>query len=246
MCDGNAVDASLTPASRALLERIAALQNLSPDQGPDQLRQVITASQSLGMNAPSSSGQPDATAAIPAAPQDQAATMEQFERIEVPLVCDSEFFGLLQSDVNELDALQAKQEKAMVAEIMALRQDVSHLTKPSRLSKSDLARWRAIFELYLDAQVFFSTNEQDHGSRSSQTASRQFQWFQQEIAKRNLVKSFKIAESREALVRFLRLNDVLLKNLQFQEINQVAIYKILKSGCYSSFYCELFVGKVTI
>ncbi|KAF6813141.1 RING-14 protein [Colletotrichum plurivorum] len=228
MCNGTAVDASLTPSSRALLQRIARLQHLNPDESPDQLQEVITASQSLRINDSSSSEPLDAAAATTAAPQEQVVTTEQIERIEVPLVCDSEFFSLLQNDVKKLDALQAKEEKAMVAEIIALRQDVSHLTKPSRLSKSDLARWRAIFELYLDAQVFFSTNEQDHGSRSSQTASRQFQWFKEEITKRNLAKSFKIAESREALIRFLRLNDVLLKNLHFQEINQVAIYKILK------------------
>ncbi|CCF38529.1 hypothetical protein CH063_09592 [Colletotrichum higginsianum] len=230
MRDGNAVDASLAPASRSLIERIAALQSQDPDEAilaplkePGSSPVLISSAESLA-NAEielsdTQSGDED---------HGHAAPVEYFERIEVPLVFDSEFFGILQSDVNNLDALQAKEEKAMVTEIVALRQEVSHLTKPSRLSKSDLARWRAIFELYLDAQVFFSTNEQDHGSRSSQTAAKQLQWFQEEITKRNLVKSFKIAESREALVRFLRLNAVLLKNLQFQEINQVAIYKILK------------------
>ncbi|KAK6213016.1 ring-14 protein [Colletotrichum tabaci] len=230
MRDGNAVDASLAPASRSLIERIAALQSQDPDESiltplkePGSTPVLISSAESLA-NAEielsdTQSGDED---------HGHAAPVEYFERIEVPLVFDSEFFGILQSDVNNLDALQAKEEMAMVTEIVALRQEVSHLTKPSRLSKSDLARWRAIFELYLDAQVFFSTNEQDHGSRSSQTAAKQLQWFQEEITKRNLVKSFKIAESREALVRFLRLNAVLLKNLQFQEINQVAIYKILK------------------
>lgn len=234
MRDGNAVDASLAPASRALIERIAALQSPNPDQ------LVSAASLNEKTSSPISSAESLAAAEIELSDtqhpdQDQYQGRGQvvpevhYERIEVPLVFDSEFFDILQSDVNNLDALQAKEERAMVAEIVALRQDVSHLTKPSRLSKSDLARWRAIFELYLDAQVFFSTHEQDHGSRNSQTAAKQLQWFQEEITKRNLVKSFKIAESREALVRFLRLNAVLLKNLQFQEINQVAIYKILKS-----------------
>ncbi|TKW59892.1 putative transcriptional regulator [Colletotrichum tanaceti] len=230
MRDGNAVDASLAPASRSLIERIAALQShdpgeaiLAPLKEPGSTPVIISSAESLA-NAEielSDTKNGDEN-------HGHAAPVEHYERIEVPLVFDSEFFGILQSDVNNLDALQTKEEKAMVTEIVALRQEVSHLTKPTRLSKSDLARWRTIFELYLDAQVFFSTNEQDHGSRSSQTAAKQLQWFQEEITKRNLVKSFKIAESREALVRFLRLNAVLLKNLQFQEINQVAIYKILK------------------
>ncbi|GKT39923.1 uncharacterized protein ColSpa_00104 [Colletotrichum spaethianum] len=234
MRDGNAVDASLTPASRVLIERIAALQSHDPGQSNPAASTPME--ESASTLSPISSAESLANAEIElldtqSGEQDhgRAAAAEHYERIEVPLVFDSEFFDILQSDVNNLDALQAKEEKAMVTEIVALRQEVSHLTKPSRLSKSDLARWRAIFELYLDAQVFFSTNEQDHGSRSSQTAAKQLQWFQEEITKRNLVKSFKIAESHEALVRFLRLNAVLLKNLQFQEINQVAIYKILKN-----------------
>ncbi|OLN87635.1 putative RING finger protein C6B12.07c [Colletotrichum chlorophyti] len=227
MCDGNAVDASLTPASRALLGRIAALSS-SGQERPD-----ITALSDMVARTPSLKSSAESLAAAevePHATEDHSSTLPVgvCERLEVPLVFDGEFFDILQSDVNNLDALQAAEEKAMVTEIVALRRDVSHLTKPSRLSKSDLERWRAIFELYLDAQVFFSTHEQDHGSRDSRTAAKQLQWFQDEITKRNLVKAFKIPESREALVRFLRLNAVLLKNLQFQEINQVAIYKILK------------------
>ncbi|KAK1844085.1 ring-14 protein [Colletotrichum chrysophilum] len=233
MCDGNAVDASLTPSSRALLQRIAALQ--SPiSEGDFDMDQLQSSGSQSPEEASSESliSESDVTIAAVEARlstiKDQPAPFEKYERIEVPLVFDSEFFDILQSDVNNLDALQAREEKAMVTEIIALRQDVSHLTKPSRLSKSDLARWRAIFELYLDAQVFFSTNEQDHGARDSQTAAKQLQWFQAEITKRNLAKAFKIPESREALVRFMSLNAVLLKNLQFQEINQIAIYKILK------------------
>ncbi|KXH49138.1 hypothetical protein CSAL01_06095 [Colletotrichum salicis] len=231
MRDGNAIDASLTPASRSLIERIAALQSHDPGQPIP----AAAHEEAVPAKSPVSSAESLANAEIELSDtqsclqvQGHSLPTEHFERIEVPLVFDSEFFDILQSDVNNLDALQAKEEKAMVTEIVALRQEISHLTKPSRLSKSDLARWRAIFELYLDARVFFSTNEQDHGSRTSQTAAKQLQWFQEEITKRNLVKSFKIAESREALVRFLSLNAVLLKNLQFQEINQVAIYKILK------------------
>ncbi|KAK1984278.1 SPX domain-containing protein [Colletotrichum cereale] len=233
MRDGNAVDASLTPASRVLIERIAAFQ--SHDPGQPITAAATPTGDTDSTTSPISSAESLANAEVELSDTQSgdrdhghAALAEHYERIEVPLVFDSEFFDILQSDVNNLDALQAKEERAMVTEIVALRQEVSHLTKPSRLSKSDLARWRAIFELYLDAQVFFSTNEQDHGSRSSQTAAKQLQWFQEEITNRNLVRSFKIAESREALVRFLRLNAVLLKNLQFQEINQVAIYKILK------------------
>lgn len=142
---------------------------------------------------------------------------------------DGQFFTLLQSDVNNIDAIQAKEQRYMSQEIVELGNEISLVTKPSRFTKSDLTRWRYIFELYLDAEVFFATHEQDHGSRSSQTALKQLQWFQAEVEKRHLAKSFKLHESQRAFTRFIRLNASLLKNLQFQELNQLAVLKILKS-----------------
>ncbi|KAM0551937.1 hypothetical protein ACHAPJ_008045 [Fusarium lateritium] len=151
-----------------------------------------------------------------------------YEIIEVPLVFDAEFFDMLQSDVNNLDALQTKEEKTMTSEIVALGKEVEQVVKPKRFSKTDLARWRQIFELYLDAEIFFATHEQDHGERTSQVAQRQLQWFQDQVVKQNLVKDFKLPESKAAFTRFISLNASLLKNMQFQELNKTAVTKILK------------------
>lgn len=158
-----------------------------------------------------------------------AATEGTYEIIEVPLTFDAEFFEMLQSDVNNLDALQMEEEKTMTSEIVALGKEVEQVVKPKRFSKTDLARWRQIFELYLDAEIFFATHEQDHGERSSQVALRQLQWFQDQVAKQNLVKDFKLPESTAAFNRFINLNASLLKNMQFQELNKTAVAKILKS-----------------
>ncbi|KAL9945416.1 hypothetical protein ACHAO5_004891 [Verticillium nonalfalfae] len=205
---------------KKVLKRVAGeLNDLGLD--PETLRQLLDPqSDSPLVIEYGLKGEAISTSASPANPL--------CKQLEVPLVFDGKFFDMLQSDVNGLDALQASEEVAMTKEIVALGQDVSQLTKPSRLSKSDLARWRTIFELYLEAQVFFSVYEQDHGTRDSHSASRQLQWFQGEVTKRNLARQFKMSESREALVRFLRLNALLLKNIQFQEINRTAIHKILK------------------
>ncbi|KAF4976096.1 hypothetical protein FZEAL_7206 [Fusarium zealandicum] len=151
-----------------------------------------------------------------------------YEIIELPLVFDGEFFDMLQSDVTHLDALQAEEEKNLTSEIVALGKEVEAVAKPKRFSKTDLARWRQIFELYLDAEVFFATHEQDHGARSSQVAVRQLQWFQDQVEKQKLAKDFKLPESRAAFTRFISLNASLLKNLQFQELNKTAVAKILK------------------
>jgi E3 ubiquitin-protein ligase BAH len=89
--------------------------------------------------------------------------------------------------------------------------------------------WRELFDLYLQAAVFFSTKEASSGSRSPASAARQLEWFQSEVNKRGLVAAFKLPASRQALDRFVKINISLLLNLKFQEINQVAIVKILKS-----------------
>lgn len=152
-----------------------------------------------------------------------------YEIIEVPLVFDAEFFDMLQSDVENLDALQTEEEKNMTSEIVALGKEVEQVAKPRRFSKTDLARWRQIFELYLDAEIFFATHEQDHGSRTSQVALKQLQWFKNQVEKEGIAKGFKLAESQAAYTRFVNLNTSLLKNMQFQELNKTAVAKILKS-----------------
>jgi E3 ubiquitin-protein ligase BAH len=149
--------------------------------------------------------------------------------VEVPLRFDSEFFGLLQGEVSTLDNIQAGEHISITKDIKILSNDVSKIVNPYKSSKTDLARWREIFDVYLQAGIFFSTNELDHGSRTSMVARKQLQWFEQEVTKRGVAKSFKLSASRGALQRFLAINMTLLQNLKFQEINQLAISKILKS-----------------
>jgi E3 ubiquitin-protein ligase BAH len=95
--------------------------------------------------------------------------------------------------------------------------------------KTDMYRWRELIDVYLQAGVFFSTHEIDHGSRSHAAAARQLQWFQSEVTRRGLIDLFKLPASRPAFDRFIAINVTLLKNLKFQEINKIAITKILKS-----------------
>lgn len=207
--DGQVIDAALSPASRAFL------QKLSGRQSPSSMSPSLAATK------------PDDATQLS---EDQLQIGEGgFERIEIPLVFDGEFFTILQTDVDSLDALQQREEKSMEREIKALGGEVSSVAKPSKkFAKTDLNRWREIFDLYLDAQVFFSSHELDHGSRSSAKAVQQLIWFQKEIQNRDLLNKFKVPSSRLAYTRFLQLNATLLQNLKFQEINKTAITKILK------------------
>ncbi|KAK9441254.1 uncharacterized protein G6M90_00g042470 [Metarhizium brunneum] len=215
--DGVAVDASLTPTSRGFFERVAAEIRSDP----------------MGLAGTHADTQSTETSPVLASGHDADRQADgndhnMYETVEVPLVFDAEFFDMLQSDVNNLDALQTEEEGKMTAEVVELGKEVSFVCRTSRFSKSDLARWRRIFELYLDAEVFFGTHERDHGTRSSQMALKQLQWFQAEVEKGHLARDFKLRESRMAFSRFVNLNLSLLKNLQFQELNKLAIVKILK------------------
>ncbi|KAL2261691.1 hypothetical protein VTK26DRAFT_3620 [Humicola hyalothermophila] len=152
--------------------------------------------------------------------------------VEIPLDSDARFFGLLQSDVNGLDILQEQEREQMMAGIHALGDEISKVARPRKsviqFSKSDLYRWREIFEVYLAAEVFFSTNESAGGLRGSDKARQQLVWFQDEVNKRQLPQKFKIQSSAAAYSNFLALNAALLQNLRFQELNQTAVTKIIK------------------
>lgn len=213
-----AIDATLSASTRQYLQKLADAQ--AQERGE-------------GLN----TGQPgdtnESTDTMPNVDTDSASPSidanSDVQRIEVPLTFDTEFFGLLKNEVSSLDEIQKAEQRAMTDEIKALGDEIGKLAFPAKNNKTDMGRWRTIFDLYLQAGVFFSTNEFDRGSRDSNVALKQLQWFQEQVTKLNLPRSFKLPNSRDALDRFTRINITLLRNLKFQEINQLAVSKILKS-----------------
>lgn len=93
------------------------------------------------------------------------------EQIEVPLEFGSKFFRNLQQEVKSLEDLQEKEQKLLTDQIAGLSKAVTALSKPSKFRKTDMNRWREVFEIYLQASVFFSTNELDHGYRTAEEAA---------------------------------------------------------------------------
>jgi hypothetical protein len=212
------VEASLTPASRLFFEKIAS-----------EVRHSHQADSGSTSGNSSDAGQDDDVSVQDQNSEIQHKKNRRHETIQLPLVFDHEFFEMLQNDVSNIDSLQDTERQQMSDEIKALGEDLAQITKPRRVHRTDMIPWRNIFELYLDAEVFFATHEQEHGARSSQLALKKLQWFQGEVKKRELQRIFKIPQSQVAYDRFLRINANLLKMLQFQEINQLAVHKILKS-----------------
>ncbi|KAI0024101.1 RING-14 protein [Xylariomycetidae sp. FL0641] len=221
--DGVAVDATLTPATRDFLHKVA-LKTPGANATPSSLEGRPPADLASTSLVPSKTSGAD----------DDAATARgetsMVQQVEVPLVFDAQFFEILQTDVSNLDTLQAEEQNKLMRQIVALGSEIKKATNPDqgRKAKGDLVKWRDIFELYLDARVFFSTRESDHGARTSTQALEQLQWFQNQVASRKLVNGLKLDASRQAYCRFLEMNATLLQILKFQEINSLAITKILK------------------
>ncbi|KAI2464495.1 SPX domain-containing protein [Annulohypoxylon bovei var. microspora] len=211
--DGVAVDAKLTPSTRDFLKKIVSKTEDISDLLANE----------------SSHETPAPTFCSPEPPSSEEDSLP-IQQIEVPLVFDGEFFDILQTDVSNLDALQEEEQGKLGKEIALLGQDINIATKPSkgRRARGDLETWRKIFELYLDARVFFSTLESDHGARTSPQAVEQLRWFQDQVLSRKLIHGLKLENSRQAYTRFLNMNALLLQILKFQEINNLAVTKILK------------------
>ncbi|KAI1006352.1 hypothetical protein K3495_g1874 [Podosphaera aphanis] len=149
-------------------------------------------------------------------------------QVALAVTFDVEFFDILQEDVLSLDLLQSQEQKRLNRQIETLSTAIKILAKPSKFCKTDMYRWRELFDLYLQAGIFFSTHELDHGTQNSSKAAEKLEWFREEILRRRIGQMFKLSASREALSHFLTLNSFLLQTLKFQEINQKAIFKILK------------------
>ncbi|KAH8661353.1 RING-14 protein [Tricladium varicosporioides] len=235
--NGLAVDAKLTPETRAYLENLAWRQQGAKNEKVDELNEnQILNNEYVYIFYPPSRGllfalsEPKLRTRYESNPalRSEGDNEHTIQRIEVPLTFDSEFFHRLKNEVEVLDTLQEGEQKVLANEIVALSNDVRILTKPSKFSKTDMYRWRELFEIYLEAMVFFSTHELDHGKRDSATATKQLQWFQSEVMRRGIIDKFKLPASHKAVERFVKINVTLLRNVKFQEINQTAVTKILK------------------
>lgn len=231
LADHNAEYRLETDDSHLLRPKLVVRPSLSkppaePTPEPRTLAEVASsASDGANVSCPPNPGEEDSD-------HDELDDHGDDEWVKIPLNSDGRFFSLLQSDVTELDTLQDEERQTMNDKIHLLGTEIAEVAKPRKglikMSKSDLYRWREIFELYLAAQVFFSTNEAAGGLRKSEKAQKQLVWFQDEVNKRQLPQKFKIEASAAAYAQFLSLNATLLQNLRFQELNQTAVTKIIK------------------
>ncbi|KAL8640188.1 MAG: hypothetical protein Q9228_002854 [Teloschistes exilis] len=152
-------------------------------------------------------------------------------RIEVPVKNNTKFFQILQHGLSDLNTLHSQEKTTLRTEISDLGQAVSRVAHPARdIQRTDLYAWRAVFSLYLDCNIFFSTTESEDFNRSPADVQKQLQLFSSRLEVLQETNRFRRKESGVALQRFLLINITLLRNLKFQHLNMRAAGKILKSG----------------
>lgn len=226
------MDAALSPETRDYLQNLTLRQQEAKSRGMEHVPEAVH--DSLVEEYCEVDGSVDMNSGVSPGTSSGAELLHEpsaaYRTVEVPLQSDSEFFQMLRQELSSLDALQSHERDGLTWEVNSLARDISRVAIPAGGYKtSDLYAWREIFEMYIEAKIFFSTDERDGGSRNSSVAQSQLQIFTDKLDGQGSIRKLKRKESRLAVGQFVRINLNLLRNLKFQEINHTAMAKILKS-----------------
>ncbi|KAK6202776.1 SPX domain-containing protein [Scheffersomyces amazonensis] len=152
--------------------------------------------------------------------------------IYITLNSDSKFFKMLNDELELLDRLRESEEKKIITEVSAISELVAALRKSTskRSNLNDLYKWRELFRIYLDSEVYFKYNETTIASsqRPALQIKQNLDKFLSNVDKSGILTEFKNKDSLTAFNQFVTMNYHLLKILQFQSLNNIALRKILK------------------
>lgn len=210
--DGSPIDAWLSPQTHRYLHDLAYRQQTERRESTMALDEPCT-EESLGE--PGSSKPKN--------------NVDELETIEVPLTSYSGFFPVLGREVQDLDQLHESEQRKLNSQIFQLGRRLNGLTGTSSgKSRKEIYAWREIFRLYIESQIFFSSTEQDAGPRDADQASTQLELFSKTLQNQQK-RSLKLGkDAQKALIGFMNLNFELLMFLKYQEINRMAMSKIMK------------------
>ncbi|GMG27739.1 unnamed protein product [Ambrosiozyma monospora] len=140
---------------------------------------------------------------------------------------DLKFFQTLYDELEGLGVFKQEQEVIIKNNVENLASVISHVASPNA-KRSDMYAWREIFQLYIDTQIFFSTQEHSAGERNIQQSREKFLIFMSRVESSKALRRFKHKESVKLFAEFKQLNEQLLKVSTFQIMNSMAVAKILK------------------
>ncbi|MCJ1314280.1 hypothetical protein MMC25_007960 [Agyrium rufum] len=189
-------------------------------QGDDLLPNTASSARVL---VPHGASDPDPVISLP--PRENSI-IKSCPRLKVPLHHDITFFHKLKGEIQSVLDLGASEERALKTEATAIGTRFSQLLRSQ--SSSDFAAWREAFQIYLDSNIFFSTIEQEGYSRDATKARECLTVCSRRLTEAGFPERLKKQHSRLLLEQFLKLNILLLRNMRFQELNKIAVTKILK------------------
>ncbi|OCK84381.1 RING-14 protein-like protein [Lepidopterella palustris CBS 459.81] len=222
---GEPLSASLAPETKAKLHQLAVLKGLS-DIRVSEVSNLDDIAAKPNTSNSSKTFSIDDSSTISS---ERETGSRSIRMIEVPLTSDTEFFETLSNELSGIASLQAREEKKLHQMVSELSKTITKLTEPDRSSnRKDIEKWRAVFQAYVEANIFFATGELDHGAHDVAKAEANLLKFSQVIAEKGLATDFKNKEGLSALTQFININREMLQMLRFQEINYTAMVKILK------------------
>lgn len=156
---------------------------------------------------------------------EELVTVKDTEII-IMLKSDSRFFRMLDSELESLDRLREQEETYLINAI----EQVGKVVVLATNKKSDLYKWRELFRLYIESEVFFRYNDTSMKQleRSAEQIRNNLNDFVNHVNDTQIVAHLGKKRSAEAYGQFVEINKRLLKMLEFQSINSTALRKILK------------------
>lgn len=150
-----------------------------------------------------------------------------YYELKISLLQDTKFFQLLYNEINDLNNFKIEEESEITNDVEILANQISNVTIP-QMKKNDLYNWREIFQLYIESQIFFSTNESNTGVVEYNKSKERLIIFLKNLTESGLLNKFNQSKSILFFNQFKDLNFLILKISNFQNFNNLAIKKILK------------------
>ncbi|OAD73798.1 hypothetical protein PHYBLDRAFT_145270 [Phycomyces blakesleeanus NRRL 1555(-)] len=202
---------------------IKELMNLAVHDQERQHMMHAIAEEGLNIKETQNTGEPDE---IMDCDEEISTDDPHMKTLVLELEQDDEFFYTLMMEMDLASKLQATTSDKFKLDIDGLESQMAKVAAPSE--KDDMYTWRAIFNIYMDAQIFKGKIESDRTMRSVQKSKQQMTWFMNQIESKRLATKLKSKSSKIAFEQFIGVNTALITMKHYQALNHTAMTKILK------------------
>lgn len=173
---------------------------------------------------------PDREALSPRTTIEQVPGFPKKYTITIKLKSDAKFFHMLNEELLALDQLRSKEEDKLINDIQVVSNTMNELSSKENIKKGDMYKWRELFRIFIDSEIYFKTNNTEVKTfqNSSESVEKRLEQFKENVKKTKILTTFKHKKSLATFQEFLYINERLLRVLKFQSINSKALTKILK------------------